>query len=151
MTRLQTPPESATHRTDRLRALMAQAGISSFRELSRRAGVSQWQVRQVRTGALSNLRWGVLCQLSQALNLSPSQFVAVLEREPNPAAAQPSHSDEERESLKQEYQPVATSTEPTIATPTTGVSAGESGAPGVLFALLVHRRRHGSAKSAASC
>ncbi|NMG57284.1 XRE family transcriptional regulator [Geitlerinema sp. P-1104] len=104
MTRLQSATESATHRTDRLRSLMTQAGISSFRELSRRAAVSQWQVRQVRTGPLSNLRWGVLCQLSQALNLSPSQFIAALEREPNPAAAQPSYPDQERESLKQEYQ-----------------------------------------------
>ncbi|WP_159786777.1 helix-turn-helix domain-containing protein [Sodalinema gerasimenkoae] len=105
MTRPHSAPESATNRTDRLRTLMTQAGISSFRELSRRAAVSQWQVRQVRTGPLSALRWGVLCQLSQALNLSPSQLIAALEREQNPVApplSQPELGD--RESLKQEYQ-----------------------------------------------
>lgn len=100
-----TLPQSATHRTHRLRILMTQAGISSFRELSRRAAVSQWQVRQMRTGPLSNLRWGVLCQLSQALNLSPSQLIAALDREPNPPAVSAHPSElEDGDSLKQEYQ-----------------------------------------------
>ncbi|MFP4319390.1 MAG: helix-turn-helix domain-containing protein [Phormidium sp.] len=109
-----TVPQSATKpasdRTHRLRTLMTQAGISSFRELSRRAAVSQWQIRQLRTGPLSNLRWGVLCQLSQALNLNPSQLIAALESEPKPPAVQPNPSELEEaelgdgESLKQEYQ-----------------------------------------------
>lgn len=59
----------------------------------------------MRTGPLSNLRWGVLCQLSQALKLSPSQLIAALDREPNPSAVQPDLSElGDGESLKQEYQ-----------------------------------------------
>ncbi|MFO8041048.1 MAG: helix-turn-helix transcriptional regulator [Sodalinema sp.] len=105
MTKSQSATESTTNRTDRLRTLMTQAGISSFRELSRRAAVSQWQVRQVRTGPLSNLRWGVLCQLSQALNLSPSQLIAALDRPSNPTVTATGDSDlRDGESLKQEYQ-----------------------------------------------
>ncbi len=105
MTKSQSATESTTNRTDRLRTLMTQAGISSFRELSRRAAVSQWQVQQVRTGPLSNLRWGVLCQLSQALNLSPSQLIAALDRPSNPTVTATGDSDlRDGESLKQEYQ-----------------------------------------------
>jgi transcriptional regulator with XRE-family HTH domain len=105
MTKSQSAPESTTHRTDRLRTLMTQAGISSFRELSRRAAVSQWQVQQVRTGPLSNLRWGVLCQLSQALNLSPSQLIAALDHPSSPTVTATNNSDvRDGESLKQEYQ-----------------------------------------------
>lgn len=61
-----------------LRQLMARVGVSSFRELSRRAGVSEWQVRQLRQGRIAQMRWHNLCQLSQALEVSPTELLVQL-------------------------------------------------------------------------
>lgn len=44
--------------------------ISSFKELSRRADVSEWQIRQLRRGKLSQMRLEPLLKLSHTLNIS---------------------------------------------------------------------------------
>ncbi len=54
--------------------LMQQAGIPSLRALSRRAGVSLWQVRQLQQGNLHQMRLAGLMALSRALGLSLMQL-----------------------------------------------------------------------------
>lgn len=56
--------------TERLRSQLQQAGFSSFRALARAAGVSDWQVSQLRQGRAAHMRLTVLTQLSQALQCS---------------------------------------------------------------------------------
>ncbi|NJL88234.1 MAG: helix-turn-helix domain-containing protein [Leptolyngbyaceae cyanobacterium SM1_1_3] len=55
--------------------LMQQAEISSFRRLSQRAGVSEWQVRQLRQGKITQMRLQVLMQLAKALRVSLPQLL----------------------------------------------------------------------------
>ncbi|MCS6812037.1 MAG: helix-turn-helix transcriptional regulator [Cyanobacteria bacterium] len=75
-----------------LQMLMQQAGISSLRSLSRQAGVSLWQVRQVQAGNLHNMRLAVLQALSRALRLSLADFLSAFGAstpDPQPQTDQP--------------------------------------------------------------
>lgn len=63
-------------RSHLLRQLMTQAGISSYRALAQKAGISQWQVMQVRRGNLGQMRLAPLQALSQALQLPLADFIA---------------------------------------------------------------------------
>jgi len=56
--------------TDHLRSRLQQCGIPSFRALSRVAGVSIWQVTQLRQGKTADMQLKVLSKLSQALHCS---------------------------------------------------------------------------------
>lgn len=58
-----------------LRALMQPIGMTSFRALSRAAGVSKWQVELLRTGRVAQMRVEVLLKLGQVLQLSIDQLV----------------------------------------------------------------------------
>lgn len=96
---------------------MQQAGIPSFKALSRLAQVSEWQVEQLRQGKAAQMRADRLYQLSQALQLSLSQLLTYFsdlkeahspsnsrpEREPN---EEPSGNESRTnlEQLQQEYQ-----------------------------------------------
>lgn len=62
-----TPPVDFSMR---LRSHLKAAHIASFRELSQKAGVSRWQVTQLRRGQALSMRVEPLLRLSQALNLS---------------------------------------------------------------------------------
>ncbi|MEM9452404.1 MAG: helix-turn-helix domain-containing protein [Cyanobacteria bacterium P01_E01_bin.6] len=62
--------------TDTLRSLMNAAGVSSFRELSRTADVSLWQIQQLRHGPIEQMRLAPLTKLSQALQLSLHEFIS---------------------------------------------------------------------------
>lgn len=53
-----------------LRSWMQQAGIPSFRALGRQAGVSRWQIAQLRRGQVAQMRVEVLLKFSQALHIS---------------------------------------------------------------------------------
>lgn len=55
---------------------MQQVGVSSFKALSRKAGVSERQVRRLRQGQVGQLRVETLLKLSQALQVSVSEFLA---------------------------------------------------------------------------
>lgn len=48
---------------------MQQAGIASFRELSHQAGVSMWQIQQLRRGEIRQMRLDPLHKLSLALQV----------------------------------------------------------------------------------
>lgn len=86
--------------TQRLRSLMTQVNLSSFRALSRVAGVSVWQVEQLRQGKAARMQAKFLYKLSRALQVSLeallSQFSEMtLSQTPAPAASQ--------EALQREY------------------------------------------------
>ncbi|MGP1386144.1 MAG: nucleotide exchange factor GrpE [Thainema sp.] len=61
--------------SEKLRSRMQTVGLSSFRALAEAAGVSNWQVRQLRRGNVSVMRLAALQKLSQALNLSLPDFL----------------------------------------------------------------------------
>jgi DNA-binding Xre family transcriptional regulator len=53
-----------------LKFLMQRAGLFSYRALSRKAGISNWQIQQLRSGKLSQMRLTPLLQVCQALNIT---------------------------------------------------------------------------------
>ncbi|MTJ13301.1 nucleotide exchange factor GrpE [Anabaena sp. UHCC 0187] len=56
--------------TENLQNLMQKVGCPSFKSLSRAAGVSQWQISQLRRGKIGQMRVEVLVKLSQSLQIS---------------------------------------------------------------------------------
>lgn len=75
--------------TEILRSHLQALGIPSFRAWAERAGVSEWQVRQLRRGKVSQLRLESLQRLALALNLAPWDLVQLVEGRGD-TAAQPS-------------------------------------------------------------
>jgi molecular chaperone GrpE (heat shock protein)/DNA-binding Xre family transcriptional regulator len=63
--------------TQKLQSLMQRVGISSFKSLSRAAGVTERQILHLRRGKLEQMRVGVLLKLSKILQLSLSELAAV--------------------------------------------------------------------------
>ena len=61
--------------TDNLRNLMQKVGCDSFNSLSRAAGVSQWQILQLRKGKIGKMRMEVLVKLSEILQISWIELV----------------------------------------------------------------------------
>lgn len=59
-----------SHTAHPLQTMMQRVGISSFKGLSRKAGVSEWQVRQLRQGHIDQMRVESLRKLAQALEVS---------------------------------------------------------------------------------
>lgn len=68
----QSPPHDYT---PLLQQLMQRVGVSSFKELSRKAGVSQQQIRRLRQGQAAQMRVDVLIALSQALEVPLSELL----------------------------------------------------------------------------
>ncbi len=58
-------PMPNNHYTQKLQNLMQRVGISSFKALSRAAGVSERQILRLRQGKLEQMRVDVLLKLSQ--------------------------------------------------------------------------------------
>lgn len=105
--------------SEKLRSHMQTVGLPSFRALAEAAGVSNWQVRQLRRGNVSVMRLAALQKLSQALNLSLPDFLQQFTDElSDPSSVQPSNvsttsqsnstastaAAEPDESLKREYE-----------------------------------------------
>ncbi|MFN5239793.1 MAG: helix-turn-helix domain-containing protein, partial [Aphanizomenon sp.] len=61
--------------TDNLRNSMQKAGFASFKALSLAAGVSPWQILQLRRGKIAQMRVEVLVKLSQVLQVSWTELV----------------------------------------------------------------------------
>ena len=98
--------------SDGLRSLMQAAGIPSYRALAERAGVSRWQVRQLRAGQAKNMRVAVLVQLAEALKVPLSvllsKFGVVETGQVHPgleggAASPEIQENQGLEALRQEY------------------------------------------------
>jgi DNA-binding Xre family transcriptional regulator/molecular chaperone GrpE (heat shock protein) len=62
--------------TQQLQQLMKERGISSFRQLSQRAGVSERQLKQLRQGKIEQMRLEVLLELSEVLQVSLNELLA---------------------------------------------------------------------------
>jgi len=58
-----------------LKRLMQQAGLDSYRALSRRSGVSPWSITLLRQGQLQRLRVDALLRLSQALAVPVEELI----------------------------------------------------------------------------
>jgi molecular chaperone GrpE (heat shock protein) len=61
--------------TENLQNLMQTAGFTSFKSLSQVAGVSLWQVSQLRRGKVAQMQVEVLMKLSQVLQISLNQLL----------------------------------------------------------------------------
>ncbi len=62
--------------TQKLQDLMQQVGISSFKGLSRAAGVSERQILRLRQGKLEQMRVDVLLKLSSVLQMPLNELIA---------------------------------------------------------------------------
>ncbi|MEG3910114.1 helix-turn-helix domain-containing protein [Microcoleus sp. w1-18aA5] len=99
-----------------MQRLMEQAGLSSDRELSQKAGVSEIQLSRLRRGLALQTRADILLKISQALQISLTELLATLtpnyvELEPAPPTALEQEYqrlqasiEQQRESLMQEFQ-----------------------------------------------
>lgn len=56
--------------------LMQRVGISSFKALSRKSGVPEKQLRRLRRGEISRLRWEIFGQLSETLEVPVTELLA---------------------------------------------------------------------------
>ncbi|MFN6180658.1 MAG: nucleotide exchange factor GrpE [Dolichospermum sp.] len=65
---------SPTDFTQNLQNLMQKVGFASFKSLSLAAGVSQWQILQLRRGKIRQMRVEVLLKLSQVLQISGGEL-----------------------------------------------------------------------------
>ena len=81
--------------TDTLQSLMQQAGVSSYRALATQAGVSRWQVQQLRQGKVEQMRLATLQQISSALNLSLVDLLVAFTSTPSQQALAASPSAEQ--------------------------------------------------------
>ncbi len=59
---------SVSVETEALKVLMQAADIRTYRALSDKAGISRWQLRQLRSGNIQNMRLSALTRLAAALN-----------------------------------------------------------------------------------
>jgi DNA-binding Xre family transcriptional regulator/molecular chaperone GrpE (heat shock protein) len=88
----------------KLRSLLHQAQIPSLKALSRAAGVSQWQVKQLSHGQAAKMRVEPLHKLAQVLQVSVGELVDMFSElaiEAPPSTPQPTVSQPH---LQQEYQ-----------------------------------------------
>ncbi|MBE9164681.1 helix-turn-helix domain-containing protein [Microcoleus sp. S36b_A3] len=99
-----------------LQRLMQEAGLSSDRELSQKAGVPEIQLSRLRRGLAFKTRADILLKISQALEISLNELLAtfapeLVELEPAPPSALEREYqrlqatiEQQRESLLQEFQ-----------------------------------------------
>jgi molecular chaperone GrpE (heat shock protein) len=76
ITPLLPSPSTPFDQTPQLRQLMQRVGVLSFAALSRMAGVSEWQVRSLRQGKVSQMRLETLLKLADALQISLGELLA---------------------------------------------------------------------------
>lgn len=67
---------SHTDFTQKLQDLMQRGGVSSFKALSRTAGVSERQILRLRRGEVEQMRFDVLLKLSQVLQVPLNELVS---------------------------------------------------------------------------
>ena len=84
--------------THPLQQLMQQAGVSSFKALSRKAGVSERQVRRLRQGQIAQMRVETLLKISQVLQVSMTEILTIF------GETQPVDVPESQTDMSQEYQ-----------------------------------------------
>lgn len=97
--------------TRNLQNLMQTVGFTSFKSLSRAAGVSQWQILQLRRGKIAQMRLGVLIKLAAVLGISQDELVETFSCENLSASLKPTNVENleqnllgQLEELQNEYQ-----------------------------------------------
>ncbi|WP_414548303.1 nucleotide exchange factor GrpE [Anabaena sp. CCY 0017] len=88
--------------SQKLQNLMQRVNISSFKALSRDAGVSERQILRLRQGKLEQMRVDVLLKLCQVFQISLSELLETFSALPTPHSPLP--SEKEIADLKIEYQ-----------------------------------------------
>jgi DNA-binding Xre family transcriptional regulator len=84
---------------------MQNANIASYRALAMQAAVSRWQVQQLRSGRLGQMRLSVLAKLATALQVSVAELLSKLGSESDLLAqSPPAPSLASQQQLQQEYQ-----------------------------------------------
>ena len=93
--------------TQCLKVLMQRANIASYRALAAEAGVSRWQIQQLRSGNIAQMRLAVLTQLATALaiplNALLSEFGLTNSHQPA-LAPSPVAQSQQLTALQEEYQ-----------------------------------------------
>lgn len=92
--------------TDSLQKLMQRVGVSSYKALSKAAGVSERQLRRLRHGELQQMQVDVLLKLSQTLRVPLIELVATFSEIElgAPITALPAQSQRSLADLKREYE-----------------------------------------------
>ncbi|WP_414544653.1 nucleotide exchange factor GrpE [Nostoc sp. CCY0012] len=94
-----------TNYTEKLQNLMQRVNVSSFKALSRHAGVSERQILRLRQGKLEQMRLEVLLKLAQVLQVSLSELVETFSPVPiAPDSHPPVPTHQEIANLTTEYQ-----------------------------------------------
>ncbi len=84
---------------------MQQVGVSSFKALSRKAGISEYQVKRLRQGQIGQMRVEILLKLSQTLQVSVSELLATFSSVSILPVTQVNQEEASSlEALRQEYQ-----------------------------------------------
>ncbi len=86
--------------TELLQQLMQRVGIASFNAFSKKAGVSEKQLRRLRKGEIAQLRVETLLKLSQVLEVSVNELLTTFSSVP----LLPKQEAESIAVIKQEYQ-----------------------------------------------
>ncbi len=92
--------------SEQLRELMAAAGISSYRALAARTGVSLWQIAQLRAGKGEQMRLSVLSRLADGLEISLDSLLkafGLLQEDAEVAEAAEAETGEQLAAMRQEY------------------------------------------------
>ncbi len=87
--------------TQKLLELMQQKNISSFKALSKLAGVSEYQIQRLRRGEIQQMRLEFLVKLSQALQIDLSELIVNFSQI---ALIKQQSSSKEITNLKKEYE-----------------------------------------------
>ncbi len=102
--------------TQNLQNLMQRVGFASFKSLSRAAGVSQWQILQLRRGKIGQMRVGILIKLAEVLLISQDELLETFSCENlsetlNPTDVENLDQDllRQLEDLQNEYQRLSSS------------------------------------------
>lgn len=97
--------------TPQLQTLMRSRGVSTFKELSQKAGISEQQIRRLRRGQIGQMRLETLQKLSQALRITIADLLKMFSEEtPETASLQheyqrlQSQLSQQRNDLWQEFQ-----------------------------------------------
>ena len=119
ITNLKFPMPHDQDYSHQLQQLMQRVGISSFKALSRCAGISERQLKRIRTGEISQMRLEDVLKLSQALQVPVSELLSAFStvelnwvtqsQQPSSALQQEyqrlqGQLEQQGESLKQEFQ-----------------------------------------------
>jgi DNA-binding Xre family transcriptional regulator len=89
--------------TESLQQMMQRVDVTSFQALSKKAGVSEKQLRRLRKGEIEQLRIEVLLKLSQVLQVSVNELLATFSVGTTTVQS-PLQNGESLSVLKQEYQ-----------------------------------------------